>query len=113
MGKFTIKKQTNDEYMFNLKAENGEIILTSEGYTAKSSCKNGIDSVKANAPEHMRYEQKIAVNGKYYFVLKAKNGEPIGRSQLYASQQGMENGIQSVKNNAPDAEVIDETISIS
>lgn len=49
--KFVIKKRTNGEFMFNLKAGNGEIIATSEGYTTKSSCKNGIESVIENAPE--------------------------------------------------------------
>ncbi len=49
--KFIIKKRLNGEYMFNLKAGNGEIIATSEGYASKQSCKNGIQSVKDNAPD--------------------------------------------------------------
>jgi uncharacterized protein YegP (UPF0339 family) len=48
--KFEIKKRTNGEFMFNLKAGNGEIIATSEGYTTKYGCENGIESVKSNAP---------------------------------------------------------------
>jgi len=109
MGKFIITKRKDGEYQFNLKAGNGEIILTSEGYVAKSGCKNGIESVKINSQIDSRFERRTAVNKKDYFVLKAGNGEIIGKSQLYSTKQGMENGIISVKENAPTAEIIDET----
>lgn len=110
MGKFIITKRTNGEYQFNLKALNSQIILTSEGYLAKSSCKNGIESVKTNSPTDSKYDRKVAKNGSYYFNLKAGNGEIIGTSQMYTTINARENGIESVKANAPDAEVIDETI---
>lgn len=110
MGKFILKKRSNGEYQFNLEAANGQVILTSEGYTAKASCQNGIASVKTNAPLDNRYDRKEAKNGKYYFNLKAGNGEIIGTSQMYASTAGRDNGIESVKTNAPAAEIIDESI---
>jgi uncharacterized protein YegP (UPF0339 family) len=110
MGKFIITKRRDGEYQFNLKAGNGEIILISEGYTTKYGCKNGIESVRINSQIDSRFERKIAVNDKYYFVMKAGNGEIIGKSQLYLTKQGMENGVQSVKDNAPSAEITDETI---
>lgn len=108
MGKFSITKRVNQEYQFNLKAGNEEIILTSEGYTTKSGCKNGIESVKVNSQIDSRYERRTSKNSKDYFVLKAGNGEIIGKSQLYSTKQGMENGISSVKENAATAETIDE-----
>ncbi len=110
MGKFIITQRINKEYQFNLKAGNGEVILTSEGYIQKASCHKGIESVKINSQDDSRYERKIAVNSKHYFVLKARNGEIIGRSQLYSSTSGMEIGIASVKVNAPTAEIIDQTL---
>ncbi|WP_347216463.1 YegP family protein [Chryseobacterium sp.] len=110
MGKFVITKRVNKEYQFNLKAKNEEIILTSEGYVQKASCLKGIESVKFNSQENSRYERKVSVNDKDYFVLKARNGEIIGKSQLYSSKAAMENGIASVKSNAPDAEIVDETL---
>lgn len=110
MGKFVITKRKDGEFQFNLKAGNGEIILTSEGYKAKDGCKKGIESVRINSQIDDRFERKVSTNDKYYFVLKAGNGEPIGKSQLYSTKQGMESGITSVKNNAPDAEIVDETI---
>lgn len=110
MGKFILKKRSNGEYQFNLEAANGQVILTSEGYTAKASCQNGIASVKTNAPLDNRYDRKEAKNGKYYFNLKAGNGEIIGTRQMYTSTDGRDNGIESVKTNAPDAEIIDESI---
>jgi len=48
--KFEIKKDKGGQFRFNLKAGNGEIIATSEAYTTKAGCKNGIESVKKNAP---------------------------------------------------------------
>lgn len=103
MGKFEIKKRTDGEYQFNLKASNGQIILTSEGYAAKSSCLKGVESVKKNAAEDKRYDRKMSTNGKWYFNLKASNGEVIGTSEMYESEKARENGISSVKKNAPDA----------
>lgn len=110
MGKFTITQRVNKEYQFNLKANNGEIILMSEGYVQKSSCQKGIESVKINSQDDARYERRVSTNDKDYFVLKARNGEIIGKSQLYSLKTAMENGIHSVKSNAPNAEVIDETL---
>lgn len=110
MGKFIISKRKNDEYQFNLKAGNGQVILVSEGYAAKSGCKNGIESVKTNAPLDSRYDRKISKNDQYYFNLKAGNGEIIGTSEMYTTIYARENGIESVKTNAPKAEVVDETI---
>lgn len=79
--KFEIKNSTNNQFYFNLKAGNGEIILTSETYTAKQSCKDGITSVKLNAQDEGNYEKKPAINGKSYFNLKASNGQVIGTSE--------------------------------
>lgn len=109
MGKFEITKRKNGEFQFNLKAGNGQIILTSEGYVTKASCMNGVESVRKNAPDDSRYERKTSTNGKEYFNLKAANGQIIGSSQMYAAVSGRENGITSVKTNAPDATVDDQT----
>ncbi len=107
MSKFVIARSTNQKYYFNLKADNGEVILTSEMYEAKSGCQNGIVSVKNNAPYDYRYNRLQARNGQFYFVLKAANGEIVGNSEMYVARSGMENGIASVKMNAPRAEIID------
>lgn len=107
MAKFTIKKSSaNNQYYFNLKAGNGEIILSSEGYTSKQSCENGIASVKSNAPYDSRYEKKDG-SVYYTFNLKASNGEIIGKSETYTTKQGRDNGIASVKTNAPGASTED------
>ena len=109
MGKFEITLRKNDEFQFNLKASNGQVILTSEGYTQKAGCMNGIESVRKNAPEDARFERKTSANGKAYFNLKATKGQVIGCSQMYESGASMENGIESVKKNAPDAVIDDQT----
>ncbi len=106
-GWFELKKTKDNKFAFNLKAGNGEIILTSETYSTKSAAQNGIDSVKANASADERFERKVATNGQHYFALHAANKEPIGKSELYTSKAAMENGIASVKSNAPTAPVKD------
>jgi len=107
--KFEIRKGTSGLYRFNLKAGNGETILTSETYQTKQGAERGIESVKANAPYDARYERKTATNGQPYFLLKATNGEVIGRSETYSSTSAMENGIDSVKRNATSAVTVDLT----
>lgn len=109
MGKFVITKRTNGEYQFILQADNGQVILSSEGYTNKAGCENGIDSVRKNADDDMKYERKTSSNGKHYFNLKAANGQIIGTSEMYESEGGRENGIKSVMNNAYNATVEDRT----
>ncbi|MBA5793136.1 YegP family protein [Flavobacterium sp. xlx-214] len=111
MGKFIISTRKNDEFQFNLKASNGQVILSSEGYTTKAACSNGIESVKKNSQEEKRFESLEAKNGKFYFNLKATNGQIIGTSQMYESAAGCQNGIESVMKNAPEAEIVDETLS--
>ena len=107
MGKFEITVRKNGEFQFNLKATNGQVILTSEGYTTKAACLNGIESVKKNSQEEKRFETLVAKNGKPYFNLKATNGQVIGQSQMYASEKSCANGIASVMKNAPEAEVVE------
>ena len=108
-GKFEISKRSNGEFQFNLKAGNGEIILTSEGYSAKSGCLNGIESVRTNSQTDGRFERKTAGNGKFYFNLSAANSQVIGTSQMYADAAGRDGGIASVKSNAPSAALDDQT----
>jgi uncharacterized protein YegP (UPF0339 family) len=108
--KFEIKKSKNGtQFFFNLKAANGQVVLSSEIYDAKKSAEKGITSVKKNAVNDKRYERKTAKNGEPYFVLKANNGEIIGKSELYSSAKSVEKGIASVKKNAPDARVVEVT----
>lgn len=109
MGKFEIKTTNSGKTMFNLKAGNGQVILTSEQYNSKAACENGIESVKTNSKNDDRFERKTAKDGSPYFNLKASNGQVIGKSEMYTSTSAMENGIASVKKNAPDAAVEDNS----
>jgi len=108
-GKFELYKDKAGEFRFRLKAGNGEIILASEGYKQRASAENGIASVQKNAPEDARYERKETANGKWMFNLKATNGQVIGTSETYESASGRDNGIESVKKNAPEAKIVDLT----
>ena len=108
MGKFIVSTRTNGEFQFNLQAGNGQTILSSEGYSTKTACQNGIESVKANSPDESKFEKLTASNGKPYFNLRAGNGQVIGTSQMYADESGRDNGIASVAENAKYAEVVEE-----
>lgn len=109
MTNFVIYRKHNGEHSFNLKADNGEIILSGEGYLTRSACRNAINAVKVNAVQDSFYDRRTNSNGKHYFVLKSANGEIIGHSDQYESMAGRENGIASVKRNAPVAPVTDNS----
>ena len=106
-GWYEVSQASDGQYSFVLKAGNGEVILTSELYKSKASAQNGIESVQKNSPEDSRYERLEAKNGKPYFNLKAANYQIIGTSQLYASEQAREKGIESVKNNGSSTTIKD------
>lgn len=99
------QSEKNQQYYFNLKAKNGQVILSSQGYADASGAKNGIESVRKNALNNTGFERKTSKNGQFYFNLKASNGQVIGSSEMYTSEAGMENGIASVRKNAPEAEI--------
>jgi uncharacterized protein YegP (UPF0339 family) len=107
--KFEIEKAADGHFYFHLKAANGEIIFSSQQYKAKASAQAGIDSVKANASVDAHFERKTSSSDQPYFIMKAANGETVGRSQMYSSTAAMEKGIESVKANAPTAHVEDLT----
>lgn len=109
MGKFEIKKDKSGQFRFNLKANNGQVILSSEAYTTKGACENGIDSVRTNSQDDNRFDRKTAKDGSPYFNLKASNGQVIGASEMYSNTSAMENGVASVKTNAPSASIEDNS----
>ena len=106
-GKFEISTRKNGEFQFNLKAVNGQVILTSEGYKAKASALNGVESVRKHAQDDANFERLGAKDGSPYFNLKAGNGQVIGHSEMYSANAARDIGIESVKANAPDATLVD------
>ncbi|MDY4587553.1 MAG: YegP family protein [Oscillospiraceae bacterium] len=123
MGKFVIKPAKSGGYVFNLKAGNGEIIAVSEVYNSLDACKNGVQSVKTNAPEaaledqtapdfttekNPKFEMYTDKAGEFRFRLKAKNGQIIATGEGYKAKAGCKNGIESIRKNAPEAEVVIE-----
>lgn len=107
-GKFECSVGKDGKHRFNLKAANGQVILTSQGYEGKSGCHNGIESVRKHGPNAAMFEKKSSSDGKFYFVLKAGNGQVIGTSQRYASEAARDNGIESVQHHAADAKLVEE-----
>lgn len=108
-GRFLISRSTDEQFYFNLLSGSGERILTSELYGARQSIHTGIASVRLNAPLDQQYHRRTDAQGMPYFVLKAKNGEIIGKSESYSSTAAMERGIQAVMSNAPSATIKDDS----
>jgi uncharacterized protein YegP (UPF0339 family) len=98
-GKYELKTSANGKFHFNLKAGNGQIILSSEMYESKSTAENGIASVRRHGGDDKNVEKKSSASGQPYFILKAANGQVIGRSEMYNSDDARDNGIESVKAN--------------
>ena len=108
-GFYELKVAKDGQFMFNLKAANGQVILTSELYKTKASAENGIASVQKNGVDAKNFEYRVAKNDKPYFILKAANHQEIGRSQYYSSQAAAEKGVESVMNNASSAVIKEVT----
>lgn len=106
---YVLKKSTNNQFYFNLTAENNEPILHSEQYVSKSGALNGIESVKENSSNDARYEKRTSSNGQVYFVLKAANHQIIGTSEMYKSERSRDDGIEAVKRVGPTAVLSDQT----
>lgn len=109
-GKFTLRKTDKGNFIFNLKASNGQVILTSQSYSDKRSALNGIESARKNAGNDANIERRLASSGQPYFVLKAANAQIIGQSEMYSANATMEHGIGSVMRNASDAVLEDLTV---
>ena len=122
MGKFVIRNVASG-IKFDLKATNGQVIATSEVYTTEAACRGGIESVMKNAPianvedqtvenfeavTHPKFEMYEDKAGEFRFRLKARNGEPIAASEGYKAKASCLNGIESVRKNAPEADVVKE-----
>ena len=108
---FEVFKNDSGKFYFNLKATNGQVILSSQGYAGKPGTMNGVQSVINHAKDDANFERKEAKDGSSFFTLKASNGQIIGKSQMYKAVATMENGIESVKKNASaDAAVKDLTV---
>ena len=107
MGKFLLV-QKGSQWHFNLLAGNNEPILHSEMYESKSAAENGIESVKKNCQRDGAFEIKTAKDGQYYFVLKSTNGQIVGQSEMYKSESGYKNGVESVIKNAINSKIVEK-----
>lgn len=108
MAAFELTRSDNGEFHFNFLDENEKTILRSEQYGSKASAQNGIESVRTNAGNDTRYELKESNSGKYYFNLKAANGQIIGTSMMYPDHAGREAAVLYVKGGAAHAGVIED-----
>lgn len=109
MGKYHVSKTSAGLYYWNLRGGNSEKILQSELYTTKGAAFGGISSCKENSPHDNRYKRLTSHAKQPYFTLHAANGQVIGTSEMYSSEQAREIGIASCKLNGPNSTTQDDT----
>ena len=109
VAKFYIKRRKDQQYYFYLNSANNQTVLVSEGYSTLQNCMNGINSVKVNAIDEERFNASKTSSGEqWFFVLKAMNNQTIGKSEMYESKQALQDGIEAVKRDAPQAPVVED-----
>ncbi len=93
--RYEVFQGEDKKFYFHLRAGNGEIVLASQGYTAKSSAQNGVSSVNANGATGVKYEIIETADGRFAFHLKAANGQIIAKSETYVSHANAQRGIDT------------------
>ena len=105
--RFDVFRGADGRFYFNLHAANGEVVLTSQGYSAEAAAMNAVFSVAANGTQASRYDIRETSNGEgYYFNLRASNGRVIGSSEVYATRYNAERGRDAVINLLPTVELL-------
>ncbi len=99
------KSQAKEPFSFTFVDDKGKTLLKSENYKAKKSARNGVASVQNNCQNDKRYEFKESKNGKFFFNLKAANGQIVGTSTMFASASERDGAITLIKNQAGGAQV--------
>jgi uncharacterized protein len=108
LGKYAVSASRGGETYFNLKATNGQVILTSKMFKTTEECQQGIETVRSVCTDDSRFERKIATSGKPYFNLTTADGHMLGKSEIYESDANMEKGIASVKKNGVTKTIVQE-----
>ena len=106
-GKFELYRDKAGSYRYRLKAGNGQVVLTGEGYSSKTACMDGIESVRKNAQKETAFALYVDKKGEHRFRLKAPNGEIIGHGEGYSSKSGCMKGVTSIMKNAPSSKVVE------
>lgn len=99
------ESQAEEPFSFSFISAAGQTVVKSENYKAKKSAVNGIESVKKNCTNDARYELKQAKNGKFYFNVKASNGQIVGTSGMIDSEAERDSVIAELKRDGPGAAV--------
>ena len=122
MSKFVIRTVSSG-VKFDLKAANGQVVLSSEVYAGVAACRRGVESIIKNAPRakvedqtepgwetqtHPKFQLYTDKTGAFRFRLRARNGEIIGSSEGYTSKASCLSGIESVRKNAAEALINEE-----
>jgi Uncharacterized conserved protein len=108
MCKFVIKTGKHHQFFFDLKADNGEVIITSDAFHTKAACNSGIEALKAVVRDDNKFERMKAATEHYYFIIKGANGKQIAKSVLFPTPAERNAAIKSIEAEAHDAVVAEE-----
>ncbi len=93
-----IKKEGPNAYHFYLKTREGHTLLKSTAFSSKEEIDAVVDQLPALIDKPAVFERQTSHDGKFLFQLRDVGGKPLGSSQYYNSEAGMENGIKNLKN---------------
>lgn len=108
MCKFIIRTGKHHQFFFDLKAESGDVIITSEAFHTKAACNTVIEALKAVAKDDNKFERMKAATEHYYFIIKGANGKQIAKSVLFPTPAERNTAIKAVEAEAHDAAVVEE-----
>ena len=108
MGTFELFLDKEEDFFFRLKNAKGSTLLTSGGYATRAEVEDGVALAERLAPGAMNYERKRSEDGES-FTLQTYEGEVVGTGNTYGSIAERDKAIEAVKDEAPEAEVVDLT----
>jgi len=95
----------NSKYYFRLKSRNGQVVMASEGYEQKSGAANGAKAVQRASQKKENFQENLAKDGRHYFNLHSGNKQIVGTSQMYQTRSGCRKCVNSIMENAGNAEL--------
>jgi uncharacterized protein len=105
MGKFIISMRSNHLFQFTLLDDESRVILFSQGYTRKPACQNGVNAIKRNCTNQLMYKRISFSSIHHYFTIKSSNGQVIGTSDFYESEELRDEMIKVIMELAPVASI--------
>jgi hypothetical protein len=104
---YELKRSVDGKYVFNLKGEQHEVLLTSHPFPKKTEALAAIETMRRSGASESSFELKRAVTGNPFFVLKSERDEVLGRSEFFGSESAAWRAMQAARKQCPTVDVRD------